>query len=214
MSLRWLWLQVRGDSTPSGFVIWRWIIEHSENPEGRQFQNRCLCSSCPHAKIFAHPLVLWSHGQLWLWMQETPRAVLCPPLLCGFGEARGAYIIAHKCSTSLWLKVPLCSHQVILLSFSSSPLSLLFHPQIPALLLNAQQFNLALLFFLPYLTVHLFPFGKDQRMKKMLTWSSNIIKCLNQQVFISSKLHLLEEINPMYLVTVGGFAVTWSQMLP
>ena len=58
---------------------------------------------------------------------------------------------------------------------------------------------LLLLFFLPYLTIHLFPFGKDQRMKKMLTRSSNIIKCLNQQVFVSSKLHLLEEINPMYL---------------
>ena len=148
------WLQVRGHSTPSGFVIRRWVIQHSENPEGRQFQNWCLCSSCPHAKIFAHPLDLWSHGHLWLWMQETPRPVLCPPLLCGFGEARGAYIIAHKCSTSLWLKSPFVlpsGHSTLL---SSSLLSLLFHPQIPALLLNAQQFNLTLTSFLLIIPHH------------------------------------------------------------
>lgn len=97
----------------------------------------------------------------------------------------------------LWLKVPLCSHQAILSSLLlSSPLSILPPSDSCPFVMHSSLTSLLLPSLIPRLTIHLFPLGEGQRMRQMLTQSSDIIKCLNQQVFISSKFLLPQENNP------------------
>lgn len=135
-----MWPQVREDSIRSSSTVRGWIRQHGQNPEVGHPRISSFSASVPgalHREISAYSLVLQFHGHLWLGMLASrslgvsvpcdskvacvplitttyrlPGVVHLNPLLLGFGEAKGVYIIANQqlkaeSSTSLCLKVSL-----------------------------------------------------------------------------------------------------------